>query len=173
GKWRVLTWKPLVASPAGTGWIVRFAGTLAGAVRAPLTGNGSGLTGGINHSRLTSIIYPATGTSAKTVTYNYATGLDTTISRLSSLTDNARVTLGGERGHSDYSCGLDLTYITAGGSGDAGDQYTGLDRFGRIVDQKWQVNTTPTPTITDEFKYGYDRDGNRLYRDNFSEYCIR
>src|SRR5713101_6014909 len=61
---------------------------------------------------------------------------------------------------------LDLTYITPGGSGDAGDQYTGLDRFGRIVDHKWQQNTTPTATITDEFKYGYDRDSNRLYRDN-------
>jgi RHS repeat-associated protein len=59
-----------------------------------------------------------------------------------------------------------MTYITPGGSGDAGDQYTGLDRFGRIVDQKWQLNTTPNPTLTDEFKYGYDRDGNRLYRAN-------
>jgi hypothetical protein len=37
---------------------------------------------------------------------------------------------------------------------------------GCIVDQKWQQNTTPNPTITDEFKYGYDRDSNRLYRTN-------
>src|SRR5262245_42170766 len=68
--------------------------------------------------------------------------------------------------HAHPQPGVDLTYIRAGGSDDGGDQYTGLDRFGRIVDQKWQVNTTPTPTITDEFKYGYDRDSNRLYRDN-------
>src|SRR5262249_13755986 len=55
---------------------------------------------------------------------------------------------------------------TPGGSGDGGDQYTGLDRFGRVVDQKWQQNTTPTATVTDEFKYGYDRDSNRLWRSN-------
>ena len=24
------------------------------------------------------------------------------------------------------------------GTGEAGDQYTGLDRFGRVVEQKWQ-----------------------------------
>src|SRR5262249_61768274 len=36
---------------------------------------------------------------------------------------------------------VDLTYITAGGSGDGGDQYTGLDRFGRVAEQKWYDNT--------------------------------
>src|SRR5262249_53700735 len=40
----------------------------------------------------------------------------------------------------------------------------GLDRFGRIVDQRWLVASTGT--ATDRFKYGYDRDGNRLYRTN-------
>src|SRR5207249_11151578 len=62
--------------------------------------------------------------------------------------------------------GVDLTYIKQGieGNGDAGDQYTGLDRFGRVVDQRWIV--AATGTATDRFKYGYDRDSNRLYRDN-------
>src|SRR5262249_213765 len=60
----------------------------------------------------------------------------------------------------------DLTYIKQGveGNGDAGDQYTGLDRFGRVVDQRWIV--TANGTHTDRFKYGYDRDSEPLYRDN-------
>src|SRR5713226_6051792 len=49
-------------------------------------------------------------------------------------------------------------------NGDAGDKYTGLDRFDRVVDQRWIK--TSTGTATDRFQYGYDRDGNRLYRNN-------
>jgi RHS repeat-associated protein len=56
-----------------------------------------------------------------------------------------------------------LTYIGTG-TGDGGDQYTGLDRFGRVVEQKWYNNTTAT--TTDDFKYGYDRDSNVLWRTN-------
>ena len=35
--------------------------------------------------------------------------------------------------------GVALAYIKQSGesNGDAGDQYTGLDRFGRVVDQRW------------------------------------
>ncbi len=47
---------------------------------------------------------------------------------------------------------------------DGGDQYTGLDRFGRVVDQNW-LNTGTAPA-TDRFQYGYDRDGNVLYKNN-------
>src|SRR5207247_1593395 len=49
-------------------------------------------------------------------------------------------------------------------NGDAGDQYIGLDRFGRVVDQRWI--TTSNGAATDRFKYGYDRDSDRLYRTN-------
>jgi RHS repeat-associated protein len=127
------------------------------------------MAGGANHSRLTSITYP----NGKILNYNYNSGVDDSISRLSYLSDTSGTLesysyLGLDtvvkRAHPQPN--VDLTYITPGGSGDAGDQYTGLDRFGRIVDQKWQQNTTPNPTITDEFKYGYDRDSNRLYRTN-------
>jgi YD repeat-containing protein len=59
-----------------------------------------------------------------------------------------------------------LTYKSLNGStGDGGDQYTGLDRFGRVVDQVWQEPAIGG-TITDRFQYGYDRDGNVLWRDN-------
>src|SRR5262249_50657057 len=40
----------LVASPTGSGWVVRFAGTLAGAAQPAMTGNGAGLTGGTSPS---------------------------------------------------------------------------------------------------------------------------
>jgi RHS repeat-associated protein len=49
-------------------------------------------------------------------------------------------------------------------NGDAGDQYVGLDRFGRVVDQRWVQ--TGTRDLTDRFVYGYDRDSNRIFRDN-------
>ncbi|MFL5244587.1 MAG: RHS repeat-associated core domain-containing protein [Gemmataceae bacterium] len=127
------------------------------------------MSGGANHSRLTSITYP----NGKVLTYNYSTGLNDSISRLSSLSDTS-----GTLESYDYlgldtivrrahpQPGIDLTYIKQGaeGNGDAGDQYTGLDRFGRVVDQRWIK--TSTGTATDRFKYGYDRDSNALYRDN-------
>jgi RHS repeat-associated protein len=61
---------------------------------------------------------------------------------------------------------VDLTYIMQGAesTGDAGDQYTGLDRFDRVVDQRWIK--TSDGSHTDRFQYGYDRNSNRTYRDN-------
>src|SRR6266852_6148162 len=53
------------------------------------------------------------------------------------------------------------TYVGTG-TGDGGDQYVGLDRFGRVVDQKC-VNAS-TSTVTDEWTY--DRESNRLYSNN-------
>ena len=60
--------------------------------------------------------------------------------------------------------GVELTYYTSGGSGDAGDQYAGLDRFGRIVEQRWRK--TSDSTDRERVKYGYDRAGNRQWRQN-------
>jgi RHS repeat-associated protein len=127
------------------------------------------MSGGANNSRLTSITYP----NGKILNFNYNSGLDSTISRLSSLSDTSGTLesysyLGLDtvvkRSHPQPS--IDLTYIKQSGesNGDAGDQYTGLDRFGRVVDQRW-INTS-TSTATDRFKYGCDRDSNRNYRDN-------
>ena len=47
-------------------------------------------------------------------------------------------------------------------SGDAGDQYSGLDRFGRVIDQKW----TKSSTVVDELQYSYDADSNVLSETN-------
>ena len=64
--------------------------------------------------------------------------------------------------------GQSLSYIQQPDDGNAntsaGDQYTGLDRYGRVIDQNW-VNTD-TDVSTERFQYAYDADGNVLYKDN-------
>ncbi len=127
------------------------------------------MAGGVNNSRLTSMTYP----NGRVLNFNYATGVDNTISRLTSISDSTAsleslsyLGLSTVVDRSHPQPGVDLTYIKQTGepNGDAGDQYTGLDRFGRVVDQRWII--TATGTATDRFQYGYDRDSNRLYRDN-------
>jgi len=63
-----------------------------------------------------------------------------------------------ERDHPQTNVNQTLISQT-GGTGDAGDQYVGLDRFGRVVDDLW--TNTSTTTTTDEFKYALDLVGNR------------
>jgi RHS repeat-associated protein len=58
--------------------------------------------------------------------------------------------------------GSPLTYYTSGGSGDGGDQYTGLDRFGRIIDQRWMKGLGSLERV----KYGFDAASNRVWRQN-------
>ncbi|HSZ56231.1 MAG TPA: DUF4325 domain-containing protein, partial [Tepidisphaeraceae bacterium] len=45
-----------------------------------------------------------------------------------------------------------------------GDRYTGLDEFGRVIDQWWYDRSTTT--TLERLQYGYDRDGNILYENN-------
>ena len=61
---------------------------------------------------------------------------------------------------------MDLTYLQQTGDpgGDAGDELTGLDRYGQVVDQRWLK--TSNGTATDRFQYGHDRDGNVMYENN-------
>ena len=107
------------------------------------------MSGGANNSRLTSITYP----NGYVLNYNYNSGVDSSISRLSYLSD----TSGTLQSYSylgldtvvivsDPQPGIELTYVKLSGesNGDGGDQYTGLDRFGRVVDQRWIVTSTGT-----------------------------
>ncbi len=129
----------------------------------------SEMPSGANHPRLSSITYP----NGRVITYNYAAGLASDISRLSSISDGGTTLEGFDylglgtivrRAHPE--AGVDLTYIRQGmeSDGDAGDKYTGLDRFGRVVDQRWLK--TSNGSHVDRFQYGYDRNGNRLYEQN-------
>ncbi len=138
----------------------------------------SEMTGGANQSRLTSMIYP----NGKVLLYDYNAGVDDTISRLSSISESipgetttletyAYLGLSTvvERAVVDLSlpeAAHKLSYVKLAGesNGDAGDQYTGLDRFGRVVDQRWL--TGAGDFVRDRYDYGYDRDGNQLYREN-------
>jgi RHS repeat-associated protein len=136
----------------------------------------SEMAGGANHSRLQKMIYP----DGRILHYGYSSGLNNNISRLSFLADDGSGTPGTHleeysflglgtvvvRAHPEPD--VDLTYLKQGSEpvGDAGDQYTGLDRFGRIVDQRWLDSSG---AATDRFQYGYDRNSNRLYRENLLE----
>jgi RHS repeat-associated protein len=127
------------------------------------------MSGGANHSRLTAVTYP----NGRVLTWNYAAGLGDAVSRLSSLSDST-----GTLETYDYlgqgtvvrwghpQPGVDLTYVKQSGesNGDAGDPYTGLDRFGRVVDQRWRKASDGSHT--DRFTYTYDRDSNRTAKGN-------
>jgi len=62
--------------------------------------------------------------------------------------------------------GVQLTYRKQGSEpvGDAGDPYTGYDRFGRTVDMRWLK--TSNGSELDRIRYGYDRASNRKWREN-------
>ena len=131
-------------------------------------------------SRLTDMIYP--NGRQEDYLYDGGSGIDDAISRVTSIADDYDYTGGDspapvetytylgldtivQRADGD---GQSLSYIQQPGdtltSSDGGDQYTGLDRFGRVIDQNW-VNTD-TDVSTERFQYAYDADGNVLYKDN-------
>jgi hypothetical protein len=113
---------------------------------------------GPNNSRQTSLTYP----NGRVLGYTYASGVDNAISRLSSITDGATTLesyseLGLDtivkRAHPQST--YDQTFIkySTDSNGDAGDQYIGLDRFGRVADQRWMVSSTGT--TNDRYQYGF------------------
>ncbi len=59
----------------------------------------------------------------------------------------------------DAASNIELTYED-GGTGDAGDQYTGLDRFGRLVETLWKKGGTDQVRS----KYGRNRFGGVVWR---------
>lgn len=127
-----------------------------------------------NHSRLKTTVYP----NGRILRAEYSAGDDTTISRISYLADDNSGSVGTHL--EDYSYlglgrivkrahpepGVDLTYIKQAieATTDAADQYTGLDRFGRIIDQRWRKNSDGSHL--DRWTYAYDRAGNKLYKKN-------
>lgn len=139
------------------------------------------MAGGANHSRLVGMTYP----DGRALHYGYAAGPDDAISRVTSLADDdglggpgqaleqyAYLGLGTIVGRSRPQPGVDLTYARRPGEadGDAGDPYTGLDRFGRVVDQRWLE--AATGTAVDRYAYGHDRGGNRTYRANLLDSAL-
>ena len=131
---------------------------------------------GGNHSRPTGVTYP----NGRSIGYGYDSGPDDSISRLSRVTSltasgGSSVSLDvfkylgmssvAERSRPET--GVALTMINQSGStGDAGDQYTGLDRFGRVVDQRWITGSGSSASDVDRYGYTYDRNSNRTERAN-------
>jgi len=143
--------------------------------------------GGSNTVRPTTITYP----DGRVITYDYGTSGSTNdaLSRIGSIIDDdagsthladysylgagsPSPTLGEGRGEGvivevDYT-EPDIRYTlvgTAGGNDpDTGDIYRGLDRFGRVKDCYWYDYGSSTDV--DRIKYGYDRKGSRIWREN-------
>jgi RHS repeat-associated protein len=70
-----------------------------------------------------------------------------------------------ERSRPEVNVTLSMVNFS-GATADAGDTYTGLDRFGRVVDQRWTQGTTAASPVVDRYGYTYDRNSNRLTRSN-------
>lgn len=138
---------------------------------------------GDSRSRLTGVTYP----SGRTFDYGYLEGIDDAVSRLS------YVAAGGVALESyDYlgtgtvvqrtreQPDMVMTFVQQvelSGFGDAhaiidaGDQYAGLDRFGRVVDQFWlsspgAQSSSLKSRAVDRFQYAYDANGNLLHSNN-------
>jgi RHS repeat-associated protein len=123
-------------------------------------------TGG--YSRLSKITYP----SGYELDYNYATGLGDNVSRLSSISDHVGdvekyrymgLSTVIERGRGSLLRWTLIPQLGAGSS-DAGDEVQGLDRFGRVVKMEWYSSDDDIDLAA--FAYGYDKAGNRLYRED-------
>ena len=106
--------------------------------------------------------------NGRVVGYNYTSGLDSNISRLSSMTDSGTTLesysylgMGTVVKRAHAQPGVDQTFIGSG-TGAGGDKYVGLDSFGRIVDQNWDKSGTSVDRNT----YTYDRNSNRTAKTN-------
>ena len=127
--------------------------------------------GSANTVRATSLTYP----NARVITLDYgsAGGTNDLLSLIGSLIDGAThladYTYEGLNNLVEVSSpqpGTKLTYIKQGAEpvGDGGDQYTGWDRFSRVVDQRWLKTSTGAPL--ERVQYGFDQASNRNYRQN-------
>jgi len=124
-----------------------------------------------NTIRLETITYP----NGRALNYAYGTSgsVDDLLSRVTGIGDSvtnpmvAYTKLGLDRTVvMQYpQPDIRMTYIKLSGEpvGDGGDQYTGLDRFGRVVDNRWMNSSN---VDIDRFKYGFSRASNRLWRQN-------
>ena len=127
-----------------------------------------------NTIRPTTVTYP----NGRVVTYGYdsSNAMADALSRVAAVIDND----GGPTHLADYSylgqqsfvetdyTQPDVKYTLVGTAGgddpDTGDIYRGLDRFGRVRDSHWY--NYGTSADADRIKYGYDRSGSRIWREN-------
>jgi RHS repeat-associated protein len=130
-------------------------------------------SGSANTIRLNTITYP----NGRLITYGYgaANGIDDLRDRVETLTDS--LISGTAVTYSRFGLdrtvivqynepNIEMTYVKLSGesNGDGGDQYTGLDRFNRVIDNRW-INISTSADI-ERFKYTFSLASNRLTRQN-------
>jgi hypothetical protein len=104
---------------------------------------------------LSTVTYP----DGRVIHYNYSSFLDADLSRPSSISDGGSTPyatfsyLGASTimGEARPSVGLGYSLLVSGG----------LDALGRVTDLRWTLGSA----VADEFAYGYDASGNRMWRD--------
>jgi YD repeat-containing protein len=133
------------------------------------TASGGELTKGY---RLKSIRYP----NGRLVHYQYGSGDNESLNRLDAIADYASSSSSSSGGSATVFASykylgrsrmVEIDYQEADVRLDligTGTSYTGLDRFGRVIDQKWYDYGSSADV--DRYKYGYDRVSNRTYREN-------
>ena len=131
-------------------------------------------------SLLTSMVYP----NGRTIDYSYGSGmsnanaaLDQAIGRLDAIVDGANSGDVGQvleqysylglsnivaRNHPQSFVSLSLRGANSS-IGSGGDQYFGLDRFGRVVNQEW---SNRAGSVSDRFTYSYDNNSNVTAENN-------
>ncbi len=131
--------------------------------------------GTANTTRRLTATYP----SGKIVTMSYgaANSADDRLSRLAGLSLTGEATPLGQFAWMGSGRlvtltmpqpGIALSYKHATGEplGDAGDPYSGYDRFGRTVDMRW-IKTSDQSSLS-RIQYGYDRMNRRLWRQDLA-----
>jgi len=128
--------------------------------------------GSDNTTRQTSLVYP----NGRELTYSYATtgSMADAASRVSAIVDDDDTHLvdyeylgfGTSVVADDTEPQVKWTLVDLGGADDpdTGDIYSGLDRFGRVKDNRWY--NYDVEEDVDRLQYGYDRASNRLWRSN-------
>ena len=91
--------------------------------------------------------------NGRVLDYVYDSGIDTTIGRVSALADAGGSAAGTDQSYTYQGVGM----IIGNTDGNGVNEATTLDPFGRTAEIKY-VNSSAT--TTDDFAYGYDRDGN-------------
>jgi RHS repeat-associated protein len=115
-----------------------------------------------NEIRFNQLTYP----NGRNVSYNFASGMDSTLNRVTSISDTGATLasytyLGAgtfiQISYPQPTIRLDLWGGTSG-------VFTGLDQFGRIINQPW--SNYSTSTTLDQYQYGYDLNSNRQWKRN-------
>ena len=117
---------------------------------------------------MTGVLYPS---GSRAIAYGYNLGADDNLSRLSYLATSGGSLSSGTLSQFSYlGLGQIVTEnypqpgVTLDYSGGTAATYAGLDNFGRVGQQPWQI--AGGTAALDQFNYMYDLAGNRLTRQN-------